>query len=93
MASAWNADTDSVDFTVGLLFPVNDKPGEDWQIVVSYEPCDEYAVWLTALVEGRRVLVATRDGVYGSDLKEAVIEIYDQAINDRNGGFINLGEE
>lgn len=91
MASAWNADTDSVDFTVGLLFPVNGKPGEDWEIVISYEPCDEYALWLTAIVDGRRVKLSARDGVYGDELKEAVIDIYDQAIHDRNGGFINLG--
>lgn len=93
MPSAWNPATGTVDFSVGLLFPVNGTPGEAWEFVVSYEPGDDYRVWLTAKVEGKRVVIDGASEVYGDGLSETVIRIYDEAIRVRNGGFISLGED
>jgi hypothetical protein len=91
-ASTWNEKAGSVDFTVGLQFSVNGKPGEHWLFVVSYEPCDHYAVWLTVLAEGRRIVIASRPEAYCDELSATVVQLYDDAIEARNGGFIPLGD-
>jgi hypothetical protein len=83
----------SVSFEVGVKFRVNGKPGRDWTMVIAYEPNDTYTVWL---VEGHRhrqmdsmVLACHRD-VYCDTLQSVIEQTYDEAIRDRNQGFIPL---
>ena len=75
-----------VHFTVGLEFPVNGKPGEDWRMCVAYEGDDTYSVWIW----GNEGEIDHAAGVYNSDLHRVVVDLYDEAIRTRNGGFIPL---
>lgn len=82
-----------VDFEVGLMFKVNGKRDEEWHMVVTYEPDDTYSVWLVrgdAKRQGTDTVIACHRDVYCDNLKDVIENAYDQAINDRCGGFIPL---
>ena len=83
----------NVDFEVGLRFKVNGKPGNNWVMIIAYEPDDTYSVWLIEGHAGRKpgsmVLACHRD-VYCDMLRQVIEQTYDQAIRDHNQGFIPL---
>lgn len=79
---------------VGLQFKVNGKRGEDWHICATYEANDTCKVfllgWVTEDGVRSRRLLDYRDDVYCDQLKEVVEKLYDNAIANRNQGFIHL---
>lgn len=83
-----------IDYDVGLQFSVNGKRGETWKMVVAYEPDDTYSVWIwtnKSAVPGRMgAVIEHRDDVYCDGLKDTVEHMYDQAIKERNQGFIPI---
>ena len=85
--SAFNSGTGSVDYTVGIEFPVNGKIGEDWRMAIAYEGDDTYHAWLW----GEAGVIEHSSDLYAENLVEAVVELYDGAIRERNQGFIPLG--
>lgn len=90
-------DDGTVHFDVGLCFQVNGKRGQGWRIIIAVEPCDTYTVrlWRKAkpseVREGKLGVVMTEiEDVYCDTLKQVVEKVYDDAIREHNGGFINL---
>jgi len=85
----------TVDFGVGLIFAVNGKRGEQWHMIVAYEPSDCYTVWLvrratpTEWTAGQRgaILDHARD-VYCDQLQSVIEAMYDAAIAKHCQGFI-----
>src|ERR1044072_5680694 len=84
-----------LDYDVGLTFRVNGKRGQNWTMLVAYEPNDTYSVWLwrkgapSEQAAGKYgVVLATRDDVYCDTLKETVERMYDEAIRKHCRGFI-----
>lgn len=78
---------------VFLKFKVNGKRGQCWYQVIAYEPDDTYSVWLMRgdrKVTGTDVIIECARDVYCDSLKDVVEHMYDRAIKERNGGFINL---
>lgn len=91
----------SVDYDVGLSFRVNGKRGENWTIIVAYEPDDTYSVYLWRRVryttaqllrdpENTRIgeVIAEHHDVYCDELKRIVEQTYDNSIKTFNQGFI-----
>lgn len=83
-ASAFDAHSGCVRYTVGIEFPVNGPPGEHWRMAVSYEPTDSYRVWLF----GNQGLISDANWVHFGALSDAIVSLYYQAIETRNGGNI-----
>jgi hypothetical protein len=86
-----------INYDVGLSFAVNGRRGQGWRMLVVYEPDDTYSVWLcrrakpTEKREGKHIVVMDHHAdVYGDELKHAVESMYDKAIKEHNGGWINL---
>lgn len=88
--------TGAIEAEVSVHFPVNGKQGEGWAFTVAYEPDDEYSVYFSRRATdadqtgAHFVVMEERRGVYGDDLRDLVCALYDEAIQSRNGGFINL---
>ena len=81
-------------FTVGVAFPVNGARKEGWMMAVNYAGNDTYTVWLWRQTAGQPAEMLQRDvGIYGENLTNAVLDIYDAAINEYNGGFIPLDDD
>jgi hypothetical protein len=86
-----------VRFDVGIAFPVNGKRGQGWKIVISLEPCDTYTVYLCRRANRKEqaagklgVVMKSQDDVYCDVLQQVVEATYDNAIREKNGGFIPL---
>jgi hypothetical protein len=86
-----------INYDVGLSFAVNGRRGQNWRMLVVYEPDDTYSVWLgrrakpTEKREGKHFVVLDhREDVYCDVLQETVEHMYDKAIKKHNGGWINL---
>jgi hypothetical protein len=85
-------------YEVGLGFRVKGKPGEDWQMVIAYEPDDTYTVWLLRdCAPSRRAgagtmceVVLCLDDVSDENLQQAVESIYDEAFKIREQEFAPL---
>lgn len=94
--SAIDTATGAIKAEVSVRFTVNGKPGEGWAFTIAYEPDDEYSVYFsrrtTAGDQTSATFVVMQEyhGVYGDDLQDLVCRLYDEAIQARNGGFINL---
>ena len=89
--------TGQVVWDVGLAFRVNGKRGQQWTMIVVYEPNDTYSVWLWRLLHWRERLtgkvgevISHQDDVYCDMLQEVVEHMYDRAIQKHNQGFINV---
>lgn len=84
--SGFDASTGTVHYTVGIEFPVNGKPGQNWRMCIAYEGTDTYAVWLW----GKDGVLDHETDIYNDSLYRAVNSLYDEAIKQHNGGFIPL---
>ena len=81
-----------------VQFDVNVKRSQIWRMVVCYEPSDTYTVYLLKLnglekhtkTGKASEVITTIDDVYCDQLQSVVESIYDDAIKQYNGGFINL---
>lgn len=97
-ASRFDEETGSLHWEVGLSWLVNVKRNQTWKMVVAYEPCDTYTVYLlkihgpmTAAKTGKlAVLVDSADDVYCDNLQRVAEGMYDDLIERVNGGFIPL---
>lgn len=81
-----------LDYDVGLAFQVNGPAGQNWTMVVAYEPDDTYSVWLWRTAQERgdkrgEILLQAHD-VYGDALQPVIEAMYDQMIKKHCGGFI-----
>ena len=81
------ADNGRLNYEVGLSFRARGKPGEQWQIIIAYEPDDTYTIWLLRSAARRQSragamseVVASMEQVNGDDLQHAVESIYDEAM-------------
>jgi len=86
-----------IEHEVGIMFKVNGKRGQGWHMAVCYEPDDTYTVYLLKLAsrkertEGRIAnLLDWRRDVYCDGLQHTIESMYDRAIKNHNGGFINI---
>lgn len=82
---------------VYLSFQVNGKRGEGWKQIVCYEPDDTYTVYLIRLANKKETAAGTisvvldkRVNVGCDNLQQVLESMYDSAINQHNGGFINI---
>lgn len=96
-----------VDAPVSLCFKVNGKRGAGWRMIVSLEATDTYTVrlWkknpmgaktaMKLMAEGKPLkvgeVISERSDVYCDNLQQVVEGMYDDAIKEKNGGFIPLG--
>ena len=75
-----------------VRFQVNGKRGERWLMTIALEWRDVYTVWLQGVGRSGKVLWTERmEDVYCDMLKEIVENLYDRALRQRNGGWVNLG--
>ncbi len=82
-------------YEVGLSFRVKGKPGEDWQMVIAYEPDDTYTIWLLrncipSRHAGSRTMfevILCLDNVSDENLQHAVESTYDDAFKIREQEF------
>jgi hypothetical protein len=95
-----------IDSEVSLTFGVNGRRGQNWKIIISYEPDDTYAVFLWRSIRRKpRTIAQLREAiadpkvgevlfeardVYCDALQRTVEEIYDSAIKQYNGSFIPM---
>jgi hypothetical protein len=86
-----------ISWDVGLMFKVNGRRGQDWRILISYEPDDTYSVYLSRkakIKETReglfRVILDSASDVYCSELQRMIEVMYDKAIKEYNDGFIPI---
>jgi hypothetical protein len=77
-----------VDYGVGLAFKVAGPPRAGWRIIVTYEPCDTYSVYMTrppkkveCAEQGLRgVVLDQASDVYCDNLRHVVQNMFDRAL-------------
>lgn len=79
--SEYDKENNTINFDVGIMFPVNGKRGQGWKMVISYEPDDTYSVFLWSAKVG---LIDHRSNVYCDELQHTVESMYDRAMAARS---------
>jgi hypothetical protein len=97
-ASYFDNSNGSLFYEVGIQFNVNVKRNQTWKMIVAYEPSDTYTVYMvkcygaaTAAKKGRlSEIKATAPDVYCDQLQAIVEGVYDDIIQEVNGGWIPI---
>lgn len=84
-------DCGTLKFEVGLGFRVKSKPGENWRMIVAYEPNDTYTVWLLHAstshgwlhAETSGEMIACVNNIKDEELQHVVESVYDTALKTR----------
>lgn len=73
-----------------LRLYVNGKRGHTWYITITVSAADLYDIELWSVRGDRRELLGETSDLYFDDLQAAVEALYDNAINEHNGGVIHV---